>query len=190
MKFSAIYCLSVTLVLASCASTPRPIAPIIAPTTFSLNQDTLGGHFSYWMSDHSSSEGKISATATVRDPRPTGQWVPFVAVELCALKSCTSKARLDIFFAPNGSANISVNMESQSGAAISTESRGEASTAIPGSIEIGVPIKINVDWRGGRYIQGRLNAGAPQRLALPFTPDSIRITSGSADVQIEDVIIQ
>ena len=55
---------------------------------------------------------------------------------------------------------------------------------------IGQAIPIDLEWRGGAYLQVRLNAAEAERLELPFVPTAVRIISGSADVKVKDISVQ
>lgn len=132
------------------------------------------------MSDHPVANGRISASVTVTSPRPTERWAPFVAVELCATQSCEKVGRLDIGFYPEGAANMRV----RSGAQVL------GVRSLDGIFMIGQAIPIDLEWRGGAYLQVRLNAAEAERLELPFVPTAVRIISGSADVKVKDISVQ
>lgn len=148
--------------------------------TFSLDQDTPGGKFSSWMRHRLSANGRLSASITVTSPRPTDGWTPFVAVELCATKSCTEVGRLEIGFDPDGIAKMKV----RSGAQVL------GSRAIEGDFKIGREIAVDLNWRGDEYLEARLNGAEPQRINISFVPAAIRIISGSADVAVTDIAIE
>lgn len=181
----------ISLGLEACSTPPAEYGPpsaqprtaVAEPAgadTFSLDQDTPGGKFSSWMRHRLSANGHLSASITVTSPRPTDGWTPFVAVELCATKSCTDVGRLEIGFDPDGVAKLKV----RNGAQVL------GSRAIDGDFKIGRGIVVDLNWRGGEYLEARLNGAEAQRIDISFVPAAIRIVSGSADVAVTDIAIE
>lgn len=170
----------ISVCLVACSTPPATYASQSDDYSFSLDQDTPGGKFSSWMGHKPSANGRLSASVTVRSPRPTDGWTPFVAVELCATRSCADVGRLEIGFDPEGIANVKV----RSGAQV-LDSR-----SIEGEFKIDKTIAIDLNWRGGDYMEARLNGSEAQRLNIPFVPAAIRIISGSADVAVSDISVQ
>ena len=179
-KLKILCCLPAFLVVMPCASAPASTSLSSSLATFSVNQDTPGGHSSHWMGPLTLPQGRLTATVTIRDPRPTREWVPFVAFDLCASSSCITRARLDVFFQPEGAASLSVEMDGQK----------PVSVTLPGSYSVGDSILVVLEWSRSNSVRAQLNEGESQRLPLPFTPDNLRIISGSADVLIESVSIR
>jgi hypothetical protein len=148
--------------------------------SFSLNQDTPGGHVSSWASRLGAPDGHIKATVTVDDLRPADQWLPFVAFDWCESDSCARQARFGIFFRPAGAASIVLI---KNGEAV-------AKSASPVGLKAGVAFHMACEWRGNGFLQCQIDEGALLRFALPFVPQQMSIMSGSADVSIEDIQIR
>ena len=170
----------ISVCLVACSTPSATYASQSDDYSFSLDQDTPGGKFSSWMGHKPSSNGRLSASVTVTSPRPTDRWAPFVAVELCATRSCADVGRLEIGFDPEGTANVEVR---NGGQVLRNRS-------IEGDFKIGEAIAIDLNWRGGDHMEARLNGSEAKRLNISFVPAAIRIISGSADVKVTDISVQ
>lgn len=147
---------------------------------FSLNQDTPAGHYSYFVAHNVNSAGQSTASVTVTEIRKTTHWAPFVTFELGIAGERSNRARLEISFKDQASATLFVQGHGSQ----------NVSAEIPGQFAVGQPTELKLKWQGGSFVEVNVNGSESHRLSIPFVPNELRIVSGSASVDINNVTLQ
>jgi hypothetical protein len=126
--------------------------------------------------------GTLRAKVTVSELREHPRYAPFLKFTLAAGSSWDDAVSLGFTFSKRTGSGVGY---------IEVHEKGKQTrkTAVAGQFRPKSPFEVSIQWNAASVADISVNGAAPVRVALPFAPTQFRITSGTADVTIENVRI-